>query len=179
MLNMKTIRLLLSFASFLIVSICQSQTVTPAVLNASGGTSFFTFYRFDWSFGEAIAINTMTDATNLVVTNGLLQPNTHNPATIDNSSSWASDEIRILPNPTRDLLEIDFFSKQKGKVTMSLFTEDGQLLANKQFDYYGTGLIEHLSFQPFSSGQYFLKIELVPTENSVRKKGTFKVQKIK
>ena len=77
-----TIGIFLSLGSY-------SQSVTPATLNATGGTNFFTFYRFEWSFGEAMAITTM-DATssNLIVTNGVLQPGTHNPATINNTSVW-------------------------------------------------------------------------------------------
>ena len=71
-----------------------------------------------------MAINTMTDAnSNVFVTNGILQPNTHNPATINNNTAWDRDEIRILPNPTQNVIEIDFFTKQKGKVTMNLYDE--------------------------------------------------------
>ena len=52
-----------------------AQSVTPAVLNATGGTNFFTFYRFEWSFGEAMVIETQT-SPNLIVTQGVLQPET-------------------------------------------------------------------------------------------------------
>jgi hypothetical protein len=170
-LVLATVGLFFSFASF-------SQSVTPATLNATGGTNFFTFYRFEWSFGEAIAIETMS-SPNLVVTNGVLQPGTHNPATINNNEEWGKDEIKILPNPTRDLLEIDFFSKQKGKVTMNLFDATGRLMARKEFDYYGTGRIEKWDFTRFVSGTYFLNIMLAPTGTSVAKKGAFKVIKVK
>lgn len=157
-----------------------SQSVTPAILNATGGTNFFTFYRFEWSFGEAMVIETM-DATssNLVVTNGVLQPGTHNPATINNTGEWDRDEIRILPNPTQNILEIDFFSKQQGKVTLNLIDETGRFLAQRQFDYFGTGRIEIWNLDRYPSGAYFLNISLAPTGNSVAKKGTYKVIKIR
>ena len=124
-----TVGIFFSAASF-------SQSVTPSILNTTGGTYIFGYYRFEWSFGEAIAIETMS-TTNLQVTNGVLQPGTHNPATVYNNSTWDKDEIRILPNPTRDMLEIDFFSKQKGRVTMNLFDASGRLMGTKQFDYFG------------------------------------------
>jgi len=157
-----------------------SQSVTPATLNATGGTNFFTFYRFEWSFGEAMAISTM-DATpsNLIVTNGVLQPGTHNPATINNTNVWDRDEIRILPNPTQNILEIDFFSKQQGKVTLNLVDESGRFLAQRQFDYFGTGRIEIWNLNNYPSGAYFLNISLRPTGTSVAKKGTYKVIKVK
>jgi hypothetical protein len=155
-----------------------AQTVTPAVLNTTGGTNFFTFYRFEWSFGEAMAIETMS-ASNIIVTNGVLQPGTHNPATNNNTGAWDRDEIKVLPNPTPGMLEIDFFSKQSGKVTMNLYDESGRFMGSKQFDYYGTGRIEKWDLGRYASGLYFLNIQLAPTGNSVAKKGSFKIEKIK
>jgi Secretion system C-terminal sorting domain len=154
-----------------------AQSVTPAVLNASGGTNFFTFYRFEWSFGEAMVIETQS-ASNLIVTQGVLQPETHNPATNSTTSTWDKDEIKILPNPTQNVLEIDFFSKQKGKVTMSFYDATGRFMSNRQFDYYGTSRIEKWNVTAFPAGTYMLYIELVPVSPSVAKKGAFKVVKV-
>ncbi len=176
---MRKERLLIFLVSIFLASVTYSQSVTPATLNATGGTNFFTFYRFEWSFGESMAINTMDDASNLVVTNGVLQPGTHNPATINNTSTWDRDEIRILPNPTQNRLEIDFFSKQQGKVTINLVDESGRFLARRQFDYFGTGRIEIWDLSRYPSGAYFLNILLDPTGTSVAKKGAYKVIKIK
>jgi hypothetical protein len=155
-----------------------SQSVTPAILNASGGTYIFTYYRFEWSFGESMAIETMP-SSNLIVTNGVLQPGTDNPATIDNTGNWGKDEIKILPNPTQNILEIDFFSKQQGKVNLSLYDESGRFLARRQFDYYGTGRIEKWDLGRYPSGNYFLNIQLEPNGNFVGKKGSFKIIKLK
>ena len=176
---MRKVRLLFFLAVGIFFSVTTfSQSVTPAILNSTGGTNFFTFYRFEWSFGEAIAIETMT-TPNLIVTNGVMQPGTNTPATINNTSAWDQDEIRILPNPTQSVLEIDFFSKQKGKVTMSLYDETGRFMGNQQFDYYGVGVIRKWNFDRLASGAYFLNIQLQPTGTSVAKKGTYQVQKIK
>ena len=155
-----------------------AQSVTPATLNATGGTNFFTFYRFEWSFGESMAIETMS-SPNLIVTNGILQPGTHNPSTINNTGTWDRDEIKILPNPTQNILEIDFFSKQKGKITLNLIDEAGRFLAQRQFDYFGTGRIEIWNLDRYPSGAYFLNISLSPTGTSVAKKGIYKVIKIR
>ena len=155
-----------------------AQSITPSILNATGGTYPFTYYIVEWNFGESMAIETMS-ASNIVVTNGLLQPGTHNPATINNDGTWDRDEIKVLPNPTPDILEIDFFSKQKGKVTMNLYDESGRFMASRQFDYYGTGRIEKWSLGRYASGMYFLNIQLEPTGTSVAKKGSFKVQKLR
>jgi hypothetical protein len=168
-----TVGLFFSFSSL-------AQSVAPSILNTTGGTYIFGYYRFEWSFGEATAIETLSNTTsNLVVTTGVLQPGTNTPATVNNTLPWDRDEIKIFPNPTPDQLEIDFFSKQQGKITMKLFNELGQQITLKQFDYYGTGRIEKMSLGNLSSAQYFLNIMLTPTGKSVAKNGTFKVQKIK
>lgn len=155
-----------------------AQSVSPATLNATGGTYFFTYYRVEWSFGESMAIETMS-SPNVIVTNGILQPGTHIPAAINNDGFWDRDEIKVLPNPTQNILEIDFFSKQKGKVIMNLFDESGRFMGTRQFDYFGTGRIEKWDLSGYGSGMYFLNIQLEPIGNSVAKKGSFKVQKIK
>jgi len=108
-----------------------------------------------------------------------LQPNTHNPATVDNNTAWDRDEIRILPNPTQNVIEIDFFTKQKGKVIMNLFDESGRYVGTRQFDYFGNGSIQKWDLTQYPSGMYLLNIQLQPTGTSVAKKGSFKVIKIK
>ena len=169
---------LLLVAIFLSLS-TYSQSVTPAILNATGGTYTFTYYRVEWSFGESMAVNTMSSSPNIIVTNGVLQPGTNTPATINNTGAWDRDEIRILPNPTQNVIEIDFFSKQQGKVSLNLYDESGRFMAQRQFDYFGTGRIERWDLSRYASGTYFLNIQLAPTGTSVAKKGTFKVIKIK
>lgn len=175
---MRKVRLFFCSVSLFFSLGSYAQSVSPATLNATGGTYIFSYYRVEWSFGESMAINTMSHP-NIIVTNGILQPGTHNPATINNTGAWDRDEIRILPNPTQNVIEIDFFSKQQGKVTMNLYDESGRLMGIKQFDYFGNGRIEKWDLSRYASGAYMLNILLEPTGTSVAKKGAFKVIKIK
>jgi Secretion system C-terminal sorting domain len=167
-----TVGIFFSVASF-------SQSVTPSILNVTGGTNIFTFYRFEWSFGEATAIETLSAASNIIVTSGVLQPGTDKPATVNNAAAWGHDEIRIFPNPTQGMLEIDFLSKQQGNVTMTLLDESGKMITRKQFVYYGVGSIQKMDLTSYPNGQYFLNILLDPINTSVTKRSTFKVQKLR
>ncbi len=177
---MRKVRLFFFSVAFFFSLGSFAQSISPATLNATGGTYIFSYYRVEWSFGESMAISTMTDAnSNVFVTNGILQPNTHNPATVNNNTAWDRDEIRILPNPTQNVIEIDFFTKQKGKVIMNLFDESGRYVGTKQFDYFGNGSIQRWDLSQYASGMYLLNIQLQPTGTSVAKKGSFKVIKIK
>ena len=171
---MRKLQLLFFTVGIFFSAFSYSQSVTPSILNTTGGTQFFTFYRFEWSFGEATAIETLS-ATNIQVTTGVLQPGTNNPATVNNNQAWGKDEIKILPNPVQSLLEIDFLSKQQGKVTMTLLDESGRQITRKQFDYFGTGRIEKWDVRSYPSGAYFLDILLDPINTSVTKRSAFKV----
>ena len=151
-----------------------SQSVTPQILNSTGGTNFFTFYRFEWSFGEATAIETMSNS-NITVTAGVLQPGTDKPASVNNNTAWGKDEIKILPNPVQNVLEIDFLSKQQGRVTMTLLDESGKQITRSSFMYYGTGSIQKMNVRTYPSGAYFLNILLDPINTSVTKMSAFKV----
>jgi hypothetical protein len=139
----------------------------------------FTFYRFEWSFGESLAIETQF-APKLWVTNGVLQPGTHNPATNIIGADWAKEEVKILPNPVKNMLEIDFFNKQKGTITMNLLDPMGRMVGTRQFDYYGIGRIEKWDMTKYASGVYFLEIVLTNTNypSTLYKKGSFQVVKI-
>ena len=158
------------------ISGSSAQSITPSIVNATGGTNMFTFYRFEWSFGEAAAIETLYAPT-LYVTNGVLQPGTHNPGTNITTTQWDKEEIKVLPNPVRNVLEIDFFSKQLGKVKMEMLDASGRVLGTKQFDYYGIGKIEKWDMTPYPAAVYFLHITLAPTNNSIAKNGSFQIVK--
>ncbi|MBK7434502.1 MAG: hypothetical protein IPI66_11800 [Chitinophagaceae bacterium] len=177
---MRKVRLLFLTAGIFFSLASISQSVTPSILNVTGGTNMYTFYRFEWSFGEAIAIETMSVPGSNIVTNGVLQPGTHNPATVNNTGGWDPDEIKVLPNPTRDMLEIDIFTKHLGWMTINLFDAAGTFYGRKEFAYTNPGRIEKWSFGAYASGTYFLDIQLRPAiGTSVLKKGTFKVIKIR
>ena len=171
---MRKLQLLFFTVGIFFSAFSYSQSVTPQILNTTGGTNFFTFYRFEWSFGEATAIETLSNGTNTVTT-GVLQPGTHNPATVNNNTAWGKDEIKILPNPVQTMLEIDFLSKQQGKVTMTLLDESGKQITRSSFMYYGTGSIQKMDVRNYPSGAYFLNILMDPINTSVKKLSAFKV----
>ena len=171
---MRKLQLLFFTVGIFFSAFSYSQSVTPQILNSTGGTNFFTFYRYEWSFGEATSIATLSGG-NITVTAGVLQPGTHNPATVNNNTAWGKDEIKILPNPVQNMLEIDFLSKQQGNVTMTLLDESGKQITRTSFMYYGTGSIQKMNVSTYPSGAYFLTILLDPINTSVKKLSSFKV----
>ena len=55
------------------ISTGRSQSVTPFILNAGGGSTTASGYIFEYNIGEMVAIATVS-TPNLIVTQGLLQP---------------------------------------------------------------------------------------------------------
>ena len=157
-----------------------SQSVTPTILNAGGGTydNSSSYYRYEWSFGEATSIQTFSSST-LVVTTGVLQPGTNIPTANNSSDIFGSEEVKVFPNPVATELEIDISTVQKGKISLLLIDESGKTMGKKELDYTGIGSIQKWDMSAFASGNYFLKILLEPTPGSVAKKGAFKIVKIK
>ena len=175
---MRKLQLLFFTVGIFFSTLSFSQSVTPSILNVTGGFNLFSFYRFEWSFGEATAIETLSSPS-LIVTSGVMQPGTDKPATYNNNLAWDKDEIKIFPNPTQGILEIDFLSKQQGNVNMTLYDESGKQMTRKTFIYYGNGSIQKMDLTAYANGQYFLNILLDPINTSVTKRSTFKIQKLR
>ena len=163
----------------IITSYSYGQTITPQTINSTGGSERKGNVRIDWSVGEMSLVNKLTDDyTGLIITNGLIQPYTDNPSSVNNAVAFDRDEIRILPNPTRGKLEINIDTKQQGRISISLYDALGTLLYVKQVIGYGYGLIETIEMGRFTHGTYMLKVELIPAGGFVKKRGAFKITKI-
>lgn len=174
---MKT-RMVTLFVLIITASSVVAQTNRPDVLNSAGGSHKKGYYIIDWSIGEASLINT-TENSGYIVTNGFIQAFTHDPATRDNTSGFGEEEIRILPNPTRDVLEVDFRTKHQGRVLMRLVDAAGNTLFKKEFTSNGNGYIQKINMTAYRQGNYFLQVKLDPKVGSNKKTGAFKIIKLR
>ena len=157
---------------------CFSQSVSPATVNVTGGSYQAGAYHFEWSIGEMTAVETLFGNGSLVVTSGVLQPGTSTVTSTSFVANFLSDEVKIMPNPTKDWLEVNLLTKMRGRVIMTIMAIGGNKLITKQFDYNGTGTIQRFNLSAFAAGQYWLIIELQPPSGGTSKKGSFKVNKI-
>ena len=172
--------LLSSLTLFIVVSSSFSQSITPSVINTSGGTfndpSYY--FRFDWSVGELALANQMQSADGLyVLTNGLLQPYSSTPGHVNNTTSFDGNEIHVFPNPASSFVEIDFNISQQGKVRFMLYDNIGQKIYDKTFLSYGLDRVERINVATLSAGMYMLYVQLDPIVGSHVKKGAFKIAK--
>jgi hypothetical protein len=154
-------------------------SITPSVINSTGGTYSLDHYILDWSIGELALVNQMeSPQPKFIISNGFLQPFTQDPTLVNNNNAFGEGEILILPNPTQNILEVDFRTKQRGSVTYRLYDVQGRVILTNSFTYYGDGRIEKIDMTGFRAATYFLRIELNPVQSFVHKVSSYKIIKL-
>lgn len=157
-----------------------AQSITPQTINIAGGTYYHGYYSIDWSIGELALVNQLqsSDATT-IVSNGLIQPLTDRFNTVNYSQAFLADEIRILPNPTYDILEVNYLSFMRGPVVFKLYDVQGRLLYARSTNSYGFGFIERINMTGFASGTYMLHISVNSIDpGAFKKSGVYKILKV-
>jgi len=158
---------LFTFICFCFLASADAQQLSPEVIASAGDYFEQNNGSLSWTLGE-IAIETLNEE-NAILTQGFQQSNFTMVTLREIENDY---EIRLFPNPTRDILSITFdnFSTQsnmelclmdlQGKV---IWTEKIDISKNKNFD------IAHLA-----AGMYLVR--LTDTSRNIIK--TFKINKI-
>ena len=163
---------------FFFIYSSSAQSIAPSIINSSGGTYKSGYYQFEWSVGELALVNQM-NSSSIIITNGFIQPYTHKPIGQNSNSQFGNDEIKVFPNPATDYVEINFFTKQEGKINISMFDAAGRVVWNKELTSYGLDLIERIPVTQLGNASYFLKIDLIARPGFTSKNGVYKIVKIK
>jgi len=159
---------------------CSAQSIAPAVINTGGGSFKSGYYQFEWSIGELALVGEMKSSNNsLVITNGFIQPFIQYPATNNTNNIFANDEIKVFPNPASSYVEINFFTKQMGRITLSFYDGSGRKILSVADSYYGVGLIKRIPVSQLPNEVYMLHVDLDPYPGYSSKKGIYKIIKIK
>jgi len=154
------------------------QTISASTINVSGGSAKNGYYQFEWSVGEMSLVDEMESAGKIIVTNGLLQPYLVNPGSNDPNIFFSADEIKIFPNPASRYVEINFFTKQKGRVTLELYDVIGQKILSEELICYGVDLVHRIPVTNLKPGSYILNINLNGNFGSLLKQGAYRIIKI-
>ena len=157
-----------------------AQSIAPSVFNSAGGTFKQDYYQFEWSIGELALVGEMNSSNNsILITNGFIQPFIQYPATNNTNNIFANDEIKIFPNPASSYVEINFLTKQKGRITLSFYDGSGRKILTVADSYYGVGLIKRIPVSHLPNEVYMLHVDLDPYTGYSSKKGVYKIVKIK
>jgi hypothetical protein len=171
----KTVQAVLAFFLF---SCCYSQGISPNVINSSGGSSRSGYYYFEWNIGELALTGQMNSPGNsIIVTNGFIQPYTLNLSTPKPAGYFGYDEIRIFPNPASIYLEINFFTKQKGRISLSIYDMSGKNVYSGSLISHGVDLVERVPVNHLANSVYMLYINLEADNGYSPKQGAYKIVK--
>jgi len=138
----------------------------------------FAGFTFEWNVGESAAVTSM-QTDDLLFTNGLLQYRFEQ--LLENSlvATFLADEVKVAPNPVKDLVEINILHGLKGKLVIELIDNKGNKLKQVQLQYNGTGLFEKWNLSGLTAGQYFISIrQLHPVTGRITKSISYPIVKM-
>lgn len=156
-----------------------SQTMQPCVINTSGGCYQAGNDCYEWSIGELVLVNEMTAYDGkFIVTNGFLQPFAKNEQVVNTPAALRDHEIRILRNPVKDVLGVQFFTHETGKLALSIYDERGYIKYYRVLNVSAGGVTESVNMINYANGNYMLKAEFVSTSQTNLKTRSYKIVKI-
>ena len=164
---------------FFFFSRCYSQSNATSVINTAGGSSNSGYYQFEWSIGEMALIGQMNSSNgSLIITNGFIQPYILNPGTTNPNNIFNRDEIKVFPNPASDYVEINFMTKQKGRITLNFYEASGKIIYSTTVQCNGVDLIHRIPVSHLPNNVYMLHINLDADNGYVSKRGAYKIIKV-
>ena len=123
-----------------------AQSITPSVINSTGGTAIAGNLIVDWNVGESM-ITTQTNG--FIVTNGQLQPVDVIISVEELNSSW---NVSVYPNPTRD--EFVITAPSSGIYEASLFDLAGKFISKQLLMN-----TNRMDVRSLANGSYYLQIQ--------------------
>ena len=129
----------------MISHLATAQTITPSVINSTGGTATVGNLIVDWNVGESMVT---TQTNGIIVTNGQLQPVDEIISVEELNTSW---NISVYPNPSRD--EFVITAPSSGIYEASLFDLAGKIISKQTL--MSTNRIDVRSL---ANGSYYLQV---------------------
>jgi hypothetical protein len=160
----------------LIISIgTNAQSLSPTIINATGGSATVNGITYEYSFGEMTMISTFS-TPKLIVTQGVLQSKTDTVAIGIHENESSIPAIVVFPNPVAQFISFESEYKTAGKLDYILTDAAGKLILNKQLSISAGKTKETIDVSNLPTGMYFLKVTVSQgKETSVQ---TSKIQKI-
>ena len=160
-------KIYLTLLPFGVAAMVSAQSISPQVI-ASAGTHYSNgSAQLSWTIGEPV-ITTVSNGNN-IITQGFHQ--TLLTVTSVEEQSVAGMNVTVYPNPTSDLLNINFVNNLKD-LQMDLFDMSGKLLQARK-----VGAVEsnvQISMSDYARANYLLRVYSI--DGSVNY--TYKVQKM-
>ncbi len=148
---------------FVAVLFASAQSIAPSTINATGGSAVLAGNTYEWSVAEMTLINTAT-ASNLVVTQGLLQPNATISSIEENNPLLKS--IKVYPAPTENILNIAPSLPEGSTLTYKLVHINGQIITENAAALSAGNELQTIDMSKFANGNYILEVKQTNTKQA-------------
>lgn len=141
--------------SLLIFSVFKtvSQTVSPEVFSANGGYFQHASGSVAWTIGEAVS---ETYSNGNITTMGFHQPELNLETFINESGN--DMQMRVFPNPVKDLLSLNFKSLPQRVYSLHLYDLRGRLVMTESMIVSETQTHKELSLSGLAASVYLLTV---------------------
>ena len=151
-------KILLLFFVSVVSSYATAQTLSPEVISTSGTSMSNGTTTLDWTLGEP-ATATLDNSSNML-SQGFHQPSIVVTAIADAATL---NEVKVFPNPTIDVVQIQFTTNQKNTL-VELYSLEGKLLEKQSVN---SQKVE-MNMSTYPAGTYFLRINNSDTHQLVK-----------
>ncbi|MDO9187461.1 MAG: T9SS type A sorting domain-containing protein [Bacteroidia bacterium] len=158
-------RILFSLILFCAISCSIAQSLSPQVISSSGTSFTNGSNQLDWTLGE-LSTSSLTSGSNSL-SQGFHQTNL-NITSIDNFDDTFG--LTIFPNPSIDLLQIQFEKAAENNL-IELYSTEGKLLLTQESNY---ATLCQIDMSKYDIGSYLIKIH-----NKNTKGKSYRIVKVK
>ena len=170
---------LLTSALILSSVFASSSVYAQTTINAASNSAEINGIRFEYAIGEMTLISTEKN-TNLIVTQGFLQPNSSgkgaHDATSDDQLSNLAGLIKVYPNPTDNILFIEASETLQGDFNFQLMDVSGKIIMDKKSAQTLASQKWNLNLSALAAGSYFLMVNQTNAQGK-NQITSFKIQK--
>lgn len=132
-----------------------AQTISPSILNASGGATIINSNSYEWSIAEMLDVATYNTGSNFVTT-GLLQPLEEKLSVhlLPNSNT----SVSIYPNPFTSIINLNIKSDDIQDIQIIVKNMLGQLVYQQAYTLMSNNDVVQINLNQLSVGPYVIEV---------------------
>lgn len=155
-----------------VAPMARGQSITPSVINNSGGSGTIGGNTFEWNVGE-IMVNTFTTPS-LIVTEGVLQPNL---LATGIAATPTIQGISVFPNPANSVVNIQLEARSEGSLVYRLMDVAGRTITEQSTEVRPGTVSRQVDIRQLACANYMLQVwyRVAGAQEQV---STFKIQKL-
>ncbi len=132
-----------------------AQNLSPTVISSSGGSGSADGTSLSWTAGELISQSFSADT--LILTQGFQQGEITVTTTASELQGLSMD-VKVYPNPVRNMLNIDFKGMMDQTARVKLMNLNGKVILTREFN--NPSNITRINLNGTTPGTYMLEVSI-------------------